>query len=291
MNAKRVAAEKAVEYIGNGMIVGLGTGSTAYFAIHRIAKLVQEGLSIQAVASSKQSEALARELHIPIIPFSEIDVIDISIDGADEVDTHGNLIKGGGGALLREKILAANSKKFIVIVDESKAVAQLGKFPLPVEIVPFAFELTMKKLEQLGSNGILRLQEGRTPYVTDNGNYIVDCHFEQIGNAAKLGQQLHAIPGVVEHGLFIQMSDTIIVGSDEGVDVRDRNSEGEGAQSLDLPAGLAKPALRALAGAGIANLGQLAQISELELNQLHGIGPNAVRLLRQAMKHNGLTFR
>ncbi|EFM09946.1 ribose 5-phosphate isomerase [Paenibacillus curdlanolyticus YK9] len=286
MNAKRLAAEKAVTYIDNGMVVGLGTGSTAYYAIHHIAKRVQEGLRIHAVASSKQSETLARELQIPIIPFSDIETIDISIDGADEVDPRGNLIKGGGGALLREKILAVNSNKFIVIVDDSKVVPQLGKFPLPVEIVPFAFELTMGKLNRLGSNGILRMQ-GDQPFVTDNGNYIVDCHMERIADAARLSEQLHAIPGVVEHGLFIQLADTIIVGSEEGAELLNRN----GGQNLQLPAGLAKPAQRALAGAGIGNLEQLAKLSESELNRLHGIGPNAVRQLRQAMEHNGLSFR
>ena len=142
MEAKRLAGEKAAEYVKDGMIVGLGTGSTAYYAIQKIGELVKQGLKIKAVATSTSSEQLARELGINLVTFAEVDSIDLTIDGADEVDPHWNLIKGGGGALLREKIVAAASKQLIVIVDESKVVAQLGKFPLPVEVVPFGFEQT-----------------------------------------------------------------------------------------------------------------------------------------------------
>lgn len=215
MNAKQAAAEKAAEHIESGMTVGLGTGTTAYYAIHRIAARVQEGLDIRAVASSKQSEELAKQLGIPIVPFAAIDGIDVTIDGADEVDQARNLIKGGGGALLREKILAANSTAFIVIVDESKLVRKLGAFALPVEIVPFACELTTKQVRALGCEPALRAVDGR-PFVTDNGNFIVDCDFGVIDDAAELGCKLHRIPGVAEHGLFVGMTKTVIVGSADG---------------------------------------------------------------------------
>src|SRR5258708_15741 len=150
INGKKIAAGKAVEHIRNGMTLGLGTGSTAYWAIQGIGEQVKNGLSVRAIATSMQSEALARELNIPIVPFAEIDHIDITIDGADEVDQQLNLIKGGGGALLREKIVASATKFYIIIVDESKLVVHLGKFPLPVEVTPFGWELTMRRLEEFG---------------------------------------------------------------------------------------------------------------------------------------------
>jgi len=149
MDAKRFAAERAVDYIQENMVVGLGTGSTAYWAIHKLGLKVQEGLNIWAIATSIQSEDIAKKLGIRLISFSEINEIDITIDGADEVDFNFNLIKGGGGALLREKIVAANSKQFIIVVDESKLVKRLGKFPLPIETVKFGYEATLKKLHRL----------------------------------------------------------------------------------------------------------------------------------------------
>jgi ribose 5-phosphate isomerase A len=215
MNPKKLAAEKAVEFIEDGMIVGLGTGSTTYWAIHKIGELVQEGLKIKAVASSKSSEALAYQLGIPMALFSEIMGIDITIDGADEADQEFNLIKGGGGALLREKILAVNSDKLIIIVDESKSVIKLGKFPLPVEIVSFASELTIRKLESLQCKPIIRLFEDK-PFITENGNIIIDCHFNEIINPEALHDEINSIPGVVDNGLFIKMTATIIIGKQDG---------------------------------------------------------------------------
>ncbi|PWV94482.1 ribose-5-phosphate isomerase [Paenibacillus cellulosilyticus] len=216
MNAKKAAADKAVELIQDGMTVGLGTGSTAYWAIHRIAeRMKEEGLQLQAVSSSKNSEQLANQLGIPIIPFSAVETIDITIDGADEVDGESSLIKGGGGALLREKIIASNSKEFVVIVDESKLVETLGKFPLPIEIVPFAAELTIRRLEQLGCRPVVRMADEST-FITDNGNWIVDCHFDEIKRPGELGERIKTIPGVVEHGLFVQMASTIVVGHLDG---------------------------------------------------------------------------
>lgn len=216
MESKRIAAEKAVELVKEGMKIGLGTGSTAYWAIQAIGRLVkEEGLGIQAVATSVQSEQLAKEWGIPMMPFAEVDMLDLTIDGADEVDAELNLIKGGGGALLREKIVAAASKQLIIIVDESKDVQRLGKFPLPVEIVPFAYELTVKKLQQLGCELKLRLS-GEELFVTDNGNYIADCEFGEITDPAALHDDLNRIPGVVDNGLFIHMASLVIIGSADG---------------------------------------------------------------------------
>ncbi|NMM51048.1 ribose-5-phosphate isomerase RpiA [Paenibacillus aquistagni] len=225
MNGKQLAAEKAVEWIEDGMVVGLGTGSTAYWAIQAIGRKVAEGLSIRAVATSIPSEELARELNIPLIPWSEITSIDVTIDGADEVDGDYHLVKGGGGALLREKITAYASKCMIVIVDENKLVKQLGAFGLPVEVVPFAWEMTAKHLEKLGCKAIRRSHSDGGVFITDNGNYIMDCHFGSIQDAPELEQKLQHIPGIVEHGLFIGLADRVIIGYEHGtVKVRERSS-------------------------------------------------------------------
>ena len=216
MKAKKAAAEQAVAYIKDGMTVGLGTGSTAYWAIHGIAALIKEqGLSLRAVASSQSSEALARELGIPIAPFHEVDVIDITIDGADEVDDRLHLIKGGGGALLREKILAVNSKRMIVIADESKRVETLGRFPLPVELVPFAENWTLNAIARLGCEARIRLKDGK-PFVTDNGNWIADCSFGAIPDPTSLAVSLNRIPGVVENGLFAGIASSVVIGCEDG---------------------------------------------------------------------------
>lgn len=211
INVKQLAAEKAVEFVKDGMKIGLGTGSTAYWAINKLGERVSEGLKITAVATSRASEEQARELGIPIVAFGDIDSLDLTIDGADELDSSLQLIKGGGGALLREKIVASNSTRMIVIADESKVVNTLGKFPLPVEIVPFAWEWTVAELAKLGCNPELR-RSGEELYKTDNGNYIADCRFEAIESAPKLALAIQSIPGVVEHGLFIEIAAMAIVG-------------------------------------------------------------------------------
>lgn len=211
--SKRAAAAKAVEYVRDGMIVGLGTGSTANFAIEFIGQKVQQGLTMQGVASSLQTERLARENHIPLL--SDFEKIDLTIDGADEVDPHGNLIKGGGGALTREKIVAAASAREIIIVDESKCVGVLGAFPLPVEVLPFGWRHTVAMLEAQSCEARLRLQ-GEAPFVTDNGNYIIDCQFREISSPEELSEKLNAIPGVIENGLFIALTDVVIVGKKDG---------------------------------------------------------------------------
>ena len=201
MDPKKLAAEKAAEMVKGGMIVGLGTGSTAFFAIEAIAQKVKQGMKLRALASSIGSENLAREAGIPIIDFTTIETIDLTIDGADEVDENFNLIKGGGGALTREKILAANSKKFVVVVDASKLVTQLGRFPLPVEIVPFGYNFTLKRLQHLGCTAAIRRKDDGF-FQTDNGNLIVDCSFGLIANPGKLFVAIQSIAGVVECGLF-----------------------------------------------------------------------------------------
>src|SRR3954466_9449970 len=212
INTKQLAAERAVTYIQDGMIVGLGTGSTAAYAIKKLGERVaKENLQIRAIATSQRSEDMARELNIPIISFEEADLIDLTIDGADEVDEQLNLIKGGGGALLREKIVATNSRELIIIVDETKLVKRLGKFPLPVEVVPFALTVVQRQLEQLDCTTHLRMQDDK-PYVTDNGNYILDCSFGEIKLAAQLHDAIKAITGVVDSGLFIQLAKTVIAG-------------------------------------------------------------------------------
>lgn len=215
VNVKQLAAEKAVEYVQDGMKVGLGTGSTAYWAIRKLGERVREGLNITAVATSQASEDQARELGIPLVAFSEIDSLDLTIDGADELDSKLQLIKGGGGALLREKIVAMGSTRMIVVADESKAVDTLGKFPLPVEIVPFAWEWTVAKLAKLGCRPELR-RSGDELYRTDNGNFIADCHFGAIASAPELAEQLQGISGVVDHGLFIGIASMAIIGKQDG---------------------------------------------------------------------------
>jgi ribose 5-phosphate isomerase A len=222
MNLKQKAAEKAVEAIQDGMKVGLGTGSTAYWAIQKIGERVAQGLHIQAVATSQASEDLARELGIPIIPFDQIGRLDVTIDGADEVNEQLVLVKGGGGALLREKIVESNSDRLIIIVDESKDVKVLGAFPLPVEVVPFASEWTLEALRQTGCQAEWRIQDGEL-YLTDNGNYIADCRYGTIENPQELEIRLNQIPGVVENGLFIHMADQVIIARANGqIDIRNK---------------------------------------------------------------------
>jgi ribose 5-phosphate isomerase A len=216
-SAKRAAAEYAVKYVQDGMIVALGSGSTVYFMIQKLGQRVrEEGLKIQAVPSSDRSEQLARELNIPVLDVSAVSRMDIGIDGADEVDRYGNLIKGGGGALLREKILAFNSNAFHVIVDEDKQVDALGKFPLPVEVIPFGINLAMKHLNDLGCTPVLRVRNDKT-FITENGNRIVDCQFDKITDPDLLSAAIRRIPGVVESGLFSgKLVKTVIVGRKDG---------------------------------------------------------------------------
>lgn len=213
---KKNVADAAVQLVQEGMLVGLGSGSTASYAIESLGRKVREGLQVRAIAASTSSETLARRNGITVIEPTESDVIDLAIDGADEVDTKGNLIKGGGGSLLREKIIAYSSNKFHVMVDESKVVNRLGTFPLAVEIIPFAVALTLKLIRNVPCQPVIR-QRGDKPFVTDNGNLIADCKFDEIADPASLDVKLKMIPGVVETGLFWASSVTsIFVGYENG---------------------------------------------------------------------------
>ncbi len=211
--AKRAAAERAVTYVEEGMIVGLGTGSTAALAIELIGQRVATGLQIQGVPTSIATENLARAKNIPLLlDFEEIDLV---IDGADEVDRQGNLIKGGGGALTREKIVAAASRQRIIIVDETKLVLQLGRVPLPVEVLPFGWRGAAKQLQALGCGVSLRKKD-REAFLTDNQNFILDCAFTKISAPERLAKEINAIPGVVENGLFVGLVSIVVVGQMDG---------------------------------------------------------------------------
>jgi ribose 5-phosphate isomerase A len=209
LNEKKEVGEKAVDYVKEGMVVGLGTGSTVFYTILKLGKLVEQGLSIKGVPTSKQTEKLAIKVGIPLISFNETEQIHVAIDGADEVNPDLDLIKGGGGALLREKIIANAAKTFIVVADPHKFVHKLGSFPLPVEVVPFGFEMTRKYIQELGCSPKLRQKNG-IPFRTDNGNYIFDCSFPEITHPRDLERDLNRIPGVVDNGLFIRMADIVV---------------------------------------------------------------------------------
>jgi len=216
-HAKELAAQKALEFIENGMIVGLGSGSTATHFIKLLGERVQQGLKVRGIPSSKSSEALAKSLFIPIIDFHDTSEIDVTIDGADEVAPGLALIKGGGGALLREKIVASASKKFVVVADSSKIVKHLGKFPLPVEVIPMAAPLVAARLAALGITPHVRQAATGGDYITDEGNLILDCNCGEIEDPPALAAAIRAIVGVVEHGLFLNMADLAIVSSDREI--------------------------------------------------------------------------
>lgn len=217
LNLKKIVAEKAVDdYVRDGMNVGLGTGSTAYYAIKRIGELVSHGCTLTCVATSVQSEELARECGITVVSLDEISHLDVTIDGADEVSPEMQLIKGLGGALLREKIVAAASVKEVIVVDESKQVDVLGtKAPLPVEVLRFGHSKTKYALEKQGCTAALRMKGGE-PFVTDGGNYIYDCRFESIQNPFFLESRIDVTPGVVENGLFLNTATTVLISMSDG---------------------------------------------------------------------------
>jgi ribose 5-phosphate isomerase A len=215
---KKLAAEKALDYIKDGMIVGLGTGSTVEYTIRKLGKLVSEGLNIKGIPTSIHTMRIAKEENIPLTNLEENPEIDVTIDGADEVDSNLNLIKGGGGALTREKIIAFNSKKVIIVIDDSKIVKALGiDFDLPVEVVKFGWTSVKKVLEDFGCTVKLREIMNNEPFITDNGNYILDCEFERIEDPQTMEVEINNIPGVVENGLFVGLVDEVIVGSTQGI--------------------------------------------------------------------------
>jgi ribose 5-phosphate isomerase A len=217
---KRAAAERAVGFVENGMALGLGTGSTAAFVVECLAARIASGLAVVAIPTSEHTAQLARELGIPLGTFAEHSHLDLAIDGADEVErTTLNLIKGGGGALLREKIVAAASGRFVVVVDAEKLVDRLGeRMPLPVEVVQFGWQSTAAALVRLGAVPELRRTAGR-PFVTDGGNYILDCRFGPIADPARLECRLNTTVGVVECGLFIGRASAVVVAREGGVEI------------------------------------------------------------------------
>jgi ribose 5-phosphate isomerase A len=210
--AKLEAARKSLEFVQTGMTVGLGSGTTAAEMVRLLGDRVRVGLAVRGVASSSATEALAREVGVPLVALSDVDALDVTIDGADEVDPRGNLIKGRGGALLREKILASCSRKLVIIVDPRKQVAALGAVPVPVEVTPFGVAYVSRTLTALGAKPVLRGGAGGAPYLTDGGNQILDCAFGPITDPEGLAARLDGVTGVVEHGLFVGFSPTIVVG-------------------------------------------------------------------------------
>ncbi|EIT86383.1 ribose 5-phosphate isomerase [Fictibacillus macauensis ZFHKF-1] len=217
MNEKQLAGERASDYIKDGMVVGLGTGSTAYYMLKALAQRVQEGLSIKGVATSQATTDLANKWGIPLVSIDDVSHIDVTIDGADEVDDHLNGIKGGGGALLYEKVVAKASKEVIWIVDAKKKVKTLGAFPLPIEVLPFGASHSIALFEQKGLQPQLRRSDEEI-FITDSGHYIVDIQLPQDENVEAFAAWLDTLTGVIEHGLFLNMAHTLIVG--EGDQVR-----------------------------------------------------------------------
>ncbi len=243
--AKYVAAYRAADMVEDGMRVGLGTGSTAAWLVRRLGERVQqEGLRIKGVPTSTRTAQLAREVGIEVVSLDQAGWLDLTIDGADEFDGDLNLIKGGGGAHLQEKIVATASDQMVVIADAGKEVETLGAFPLPVEVIPFGWQTTRTLIEEvldtmdvLGTNSALRMN-GEAPFVTDEGNHILDLHLQRIGNARQMALVLNQVPGVVENGLFIDICDKVVVGYGDGrVELRDINA---GTVELDQLLGGAK---------------------------------------------------
>ncbi|HZZ21630.1 MAG TPA: ribose-5-phosphate isomerase RpiA [Roseiarcus sp.] len=220
---KREAAERALQLVRPGMKLGLGSGTTARFFVDLVGERVKAGLEIRCVATSEATEAQAKALGIPISSLDQLSELDLTVDGADEVDPKLRLIKGGGGALLREKIVASASKRMVVIADSTKLVARLGAFPLPIEVIPFGLAATRRHIErafaQLELAGPIRLRGKSSPFVTDGGHYILDCSLGAIADPEELSQILSPIPGVVEHGLFVGVARAAIIARAEGVEV------------------------------------------------------------------------
>jgi len=231
---KEAAGRAASKLVRDGDIVGLGTGSTAYFAVVALGERVKAGLKIIGIPTSVHTADLARAVGIPLTTLDEHPEIDITIDGADEVDPKLNLIKGGGGALTREKVVASASKKMVVVADSGKVVTVLGKFPLPVEVIPFARTVVERKIVALGASPKLRMKADGSPFVTDNGNEILDCSFGKIADPPALARELSGTPGVVEHGLFIGLAKLAIVGRGNSVEEIRPKLAGKRAQTKRL---------------------------------------------------------
>jgi ribose 5-phosphate isomerase A len=213
------AARAAMRFVRDGQVVGLGSGSTASKAIQLLGEHMRTGLRIRGVATSEESQRLARQLGIPLTTLDRTPQIDVTIDGADEIDPKLRLIKGGGGALLREKIVASASRRMIIVADSSKCVRVLGRFPLPVEVTPFAGALVRKNIAALGANIRLRKNPAGEPFVTDEGHHILDCYFKRIVHPAALASRLEHMTGVVEHGMFIGYADIVVIGRGAEVEI------------------------------------------------------------------------
>jgi ribose 5-phosphate isomerase A len=224
--AKRAAGRRAAEFVADGMNVGLGTGSTVFYTLERIAERISaESLAIRGVPTSLDTEEKARALGIPLVGFDAVEVLDLTIDGADEIDGNFQMIKGGGGALLREKVVAAASRREVIVVGREKVVKRLGlRFLLPIEVIPFARPNVARWLETLGAQANLRMGAEGAVYRTDNGNEILDCRFSDgIPDPAELERRLAAIPGIVESGLFVDLCQVLVIGAEDGsVEVREK---------------------------------------------------------------------
>ena len=226
---KEAAARASLRFVKDGQVVGLGTGSTAAYFIQLLGEQVKNGLRIRGIPSSDRSREQAAGLGIPLTTLDECQQIDLTVDGADEVDPQLRVIKGGGGALLREKIVASATTRYVIITDASKRVPVLGKFPLPVEVIKFARAVVMKKIEALGAKVAVRCGANGKPYLTDENNYILDCRFGQIPDADGLARKLSEMPGVVEHGLFIGMASIVLIAN--GSQIVELHSSGLGHRS------------------------------------------------------------
>ncbi|SPF81057.1 ribose-5-phosphate isomerase RpiA [Pseudoprimorskyibacter insulae] len=240
--AKFVSAKRAAEFVEDGMRVGLGTGSTAAWLVRCLGERVRDnGLRIRGVPTSARTAKLARDVGIEVITLDDARWLDLTIDGADEFDQELNLIKGGGGALLQEKIVATASDQMIVIADAAKEVESLGAFPLPVEVIKFGWRTTQALIEEtlismdvMGRTSTLRMN-GDQPYVTDEGNYIIDLHLNRIENTRQLALVLNQMPGVVENGLFVDICDVVVIGNSDGrVEVRDINEGTVREEQMDV---------------------------------------------------------
>ena len=219
---KEAAARASLRFVHNGAIVGLGSGSTATDVLRLLGERVRTGLEIRGIPTSRKTGELAATLGIPLTSFDQVQEIDVTIDGADEFDPQLSLIKGGGGALLHEKVVASASRQLVIVADSSKQVHMLGKFPLPIEVISFAGPLVRKKVEALGASVSLRQSNGR-PFVTDEGHHILDCSFGRIPDPPSLARKLSDVPGIVEHGLFVGMANVVLIARGNDVTELNRN--------------------------------------------------------------------